>query len=168
MKNFYTATVIFCMTILFTSCNIYSFTGASIEPEVKTVTVDFFKNQAIIVNSTLSQNLTEALKDKFLSRTSLKLVDSNGDLHFSGTIVSYTTSPQAITNGQTAAMNRLSITIKVNYENSINEKSNYSKSFTRYKDYDSSLSLSDVESSLVDEIISQLVDDIFNEAVVNW
>ena len=160
------------MVLLFllmqTSCGIYSFSGASIDPNIKTFSVDYFNNQASIVNPTLSQSLTEALKDKFLSRTSLTLIDSNGDMEFSGVITNYNTAPQAITGDQTAAMNRLTISIRVTYRNAIDEKSNFTKTYSRYQDYDSSLSLNDVEGTLVDEIVTQLVDDIFNETAVNW
>ena len=154
------------MSLLCVSC--YSFSGASINPAVKTFSVSYFNNNAEIVNPTLSQTITEALKDKFLSRTSLKLVDNGGDMDFIGTITSYNTTPQAITNDQVAAMNRLSVTINVKYTNAVDNKLNFVKSYTRYQDYDSSLSLSEVESSLVDEIVAQLVDDIFNETAVNW
>lgn len=163
---------LFVLVLLFllmqTSCGIYSFSGASIDPNIKTFSVDYFNNQASIVNPTLSQSLTEALKDKFLSRTSLTLIDSNGDMEFSGVITNYNTTPQAITGDQTAAMNRLTISIRVTYRNAIDEKSNFTKTYSRYQDYDSSLSLNDVEGSLVDEIVTQLVDDIFNETAVNW
>ena len=168
MKYFPLTLIFICLTVLLPSCKIYSFSGASISPEIKTVSVDYFTNQATIVNPSLSQELTEALKDKFLTRTSLSLVDSDGDMAFSGVITSYTTTPQAITSDQTAAMNRLSITIRVHYTNDFDEKSNFTKTFTRYQDYDSSLSLSDVEGALVNEIVSQLVDDLFNETAVNW
>lgn len=163
---------LFVLVLLFllmqTSCGIYSFSGASIDPNIKTFSVDYFNNQASIVNPTLSQSLTEALKDKFLSRTSLTLIDSNGDMEFSGVITNYNTTPQAITGDQTAAMNRLTISIRVTYRNAIDEKSNFTKTYSRYQDYDSSLSLNDVEGTLVDEIVTQLVDDIFNETAVNW
>ncbi|MDD4141551.1 MAG: LptE family protein [Bacteroidales bacterium] len=150
------------------SCGIYSFSGASIDPGVKTVSIEYFNNNASIVNATLSSTLTEALKDRLLSKTSLTMTDNDGDMQFSGAITSYTTTPQAITSNQTAALNRLSITVKVTFVNTVNEKSSFENSFTRYMDYDSSLNLSDVEDSLVEEIVESLVDDIFNQAIVNW
>lgn len=162
--------IVVCCTliVLCSSCGIYSFTGASIEPEVKTVSIEYFKNQASIVNPTLSQTITEALKDRFLTQTSLMLTDEDGDMQFYGSITSYSTTPQAITDNQTAALNRLSITVKVKFVNTVNEKSSYETSFTRYVDYDSSLNLSDVEESIVTEIVEDLIDDMYNKAVVNW
>lgn len=156
------------MIFLYTSCGVYSFTGASIEPEVKTVSIDYFQNHATLVNPVLSQTITEALKDRFLSRTSLKLIDEEGDLQFSGIITGYNTSPQAITSDQTAALNRLTVTVRVTFINTIDERKNFNTSFSRYVDYDSSLNLSDVEGSLMDEIVAELINDIFNRAVVNW
>ena len=96
------------------------------------------------------------------------LTDEDGDMQFYGSITSYSTTPQAITDNQTAALNRLSITVKVKFVNTVNEKSSYETSFTRYVDYDSSLNLSDVEESIVTEIVEDLIDDMYNKAVVNW
>ena len=166
-KTYFFALII-GMIFICSSCGIYSFTGASIEPEIKTVSVDYFQNQATLVNPMLSQTITEALKDKFLSRTSLKLVDEEGDLQFSGAITSYSTSPQAISGDQTAQLNRLTVTVRVSFINTVNESKNFNTSFSRYLDYDSSLNLNDVEGALVEEIVAVLIDDIFNRAVVNW
>ncbi|MDL2227563.1 LPS assembly lipoprotein LptE [Odoribacter sp. OttesenSCG-928-L07] len=167
-KKIYIFIAIISLIFSLSACGIYSFTGASIDPNVKTVSIDYFQNQATLVNPSLSQTITEALKDRFLNRTSLRLVDEEGDLQFSGAITSYHTSPQAITGDQTAALNRLTITVRVTFVNLIDEKSNFNTSFSRYVDYDSSLNLSEVEDSLVEEIVKDLIDDIFNRSVVNW
>ncbi|MGI6717681.1 MAG: LptE family protein [Bacteroidales bacterium] len=168
-KGIYTFTLFFIsITLMFVSCGIYSFTGASISPEAKTVSIEYFKNNASVVNPILSQTLTEALKDKFLNQTSLQLTEEDGDLQFEGTITAYQTVPQAITSNQTAALNRLSVTVRVNYVNKFDESKNFETSFTRYVDYDSSISLSSIEASLIEEIVENLVLDIFNQAVVNW
>src|SRR5512145_844688 len=97
--------------IVMASCKIYSFTGASIAPDVKTVSIIYFPNQAPLVQPTLSQVFTEALKDKFISQTSLTLVDNGGDLNFEGAITSYGTQPVAIQSGDVASQNRLTIAV---------------------------------------------------------
>jgi hypothetical protein len=147
----------------------YSFTGASISPDVKTVSIQYFGNTATMVVPSLSQQFTDALKDYFTSQTNLVLVERNGDLNLQGAITGYTVTPVAIQGNETAAMNRLTITVSVTFTNKKNEKQNFEKkNFIRYQDYSSSLNLVTVQETLVKEINDQLVQDIFNQAVVNW
>ncbi len=156
---------------VFTSCSIkYSLSGASIPPEAKTVSVQYFENNAKLKNPLLSQQLTDAIKDKFVSQTDLNIVNGYGDLDFEGEIIDYSTKPMAIQGNDVAALNRLTITIRVKYTNSKDPDSKYDfdKTFSRYEDYDSNFDLSQVENELTEKIIEQLVQDIFNESVVNW
>lgn len=156
--------------VIANSCTIkYSFTGASIPPGTESVSVADFPNMAPLVNPTLSNTFTEALKDKFMTQTSLQLIQQNGDLQFEGSIVDYSTKPMAIQAGSDqAAQNRLTIAIKVKFSNAKDPKADFDTRFSRYADYDSSKSLQEVEDALVEEIVDQLIDDIFNKAVVNW
>lgn len=146
----------------------YSFTGASIPPDAKTVFIADFRNMAPLVNPSLSNDLTEAMKDRFVNQTSLKIGDENADLYFEGTITDYNTQPTAIKSGDIAAQNRLTVSVKVKFVNNKDPKANFDSNFSRYQDYDSQNSLSDVEDELVRLIIEDLVDDIFTKAVVNW
>ena len=150
------------------SCGIYSFSGASISDNVKTVSIKTFENRATLSPPTLTNKLTEALKDKFSSETNLSPLLSGGDLEFNGAISNYSISPIAIQADETASQNRLSISVKVDFINLIDEESNYLKTFSRYVDYDSSLDFNSIEESLNDEVISQIIEDIFNEAFTNW
>ena len=161
---------IYLISILFTltSCGIYSFSGASISNDVKNITINNFQNIASLAPPTLSSTLTEALKDKFLSETRLSPIDNDGDLIFNGQITNYTINPIAIQANETASKNRLTISIKVNLINNIDEESNYNKTFSRYVDYESSINFTSIEESLNKEIVSQLIEDIFNEAFTNW
>ncbi len=155
--------------LLVDSCKMsYSFTGASISPEVKTISIDNFPNEALLVVPTLSRNFTEALQTYFTSQTNLMLVDRNGDLHLEGAIVSYGVQPVAIQGNETAALNRLTITVEVKFTNKFNETQNFKSNFSRYLDYPSDQNLVSVQETLIEEINEQLVDDIFNKAVVNW
>lgn len=158
------------LLFLQTSCRMsYSFTGASISPDVKTVSIQYFTNNATLVMPTLSRQLTDALKDYFTSQSNLVLVDRNGDLNLQGSISGFTNQPVAIQGNETAAMNRITITVSVTFTNKKNEKQNFeNKTFSRYQDYSSSLSLVAVQDDLVKQINDQLVQDIFNQAVVNW
>ena len=150
------------------SCGIYSFSGASISNEAKSVSIDPFKNVASSAPPVLSNTLTEAFKDKFSSETNLIPLNKDGDLTFSGRITNYSINPIAIQADETASKNRLSITVKVKFVNIIDEESNYDKTFSRYADYESSQDFTSIEESLSEEIVSQLIDDIFNEAFTNW
>ncbi|HOW25275.1 MAG TPA: LptE family protein [Bacteroidales bacterium] len=151
-----------------TGCGVYSFTGASIPPGARTISVDYFPNNALLVQPTLSQRFTDALKDKFTSETSLNLVRENGDMSIEGAIVGYNANPIAIQGNEQAALNRLTITVSVRFVNHLDEKMNFEQSFSRFQDYDSSSSLADVEDDLIDQINRDLVQDIFDKAVVNW
>lgn len=151
------------------SCRMsYSFTGASISPEVKTISIGYFQNKALLVVPTLSRNLTEALQDYFTSQTNLILVDRNGDLDLEGSITGYSVQPQAISGNEVAQLNRLTITVQVKFTNKFDEKQNFESNFSRYLDYPSSQNLVSVQDDLIAEINDQLVQDIFNKSVVNW
>ena len=161
------AVLVLALAWICQSCGIYSFSGASIPAEAKTVSVDYFPNHAQLVNPLLSDNLTNALRDAMNSQTTLDLVETGGDLAFEGEIIDYKTSPVAIT-GQTAALNRLTITVKVRFTNNIDDSKDFEQTFSRYEDYPSVQELNSVQSSLTAAIIEQLVEDIFNKALVNW
>lgn len=148
-------------------CGIYSFSGASIPAEAKTISVDYFPNHAQLVNPLLSENLTTALRNAMTSQTTLDLIESGGDLAFEGEITDYRTTPVAIT-GQTAAMNRLTITVTVRFSNRIDDSKDFEQSFSRYEDYPSDQDLNSVQETLTTTIVDQLVEDIFNKALVNW
>ena len=146
----------------------YSFSGASISPQLKTVSIQYFLNRASLVQPGLSQTLTEALIDKCKAQTSLSVVNGTGDVSFEGEITDYNTKPLTVSADATAAMNRFTISVKVKFTNSVDPTLNFETTFSRYQDYDSNLDLSAVEKQLSDKIVEFLVEDIFNQAFVNW
>ncbi len=146
----------------------YSFSGAAIPPEAKTVSVQYFQNNASLAPPTLSQKFTEALRDKLSSQTRLALVSRGGDLAFEGSIIGYMTAPIAIQSSDQAALNRLTITVNVKYTCVFDEKKNFEQSFSRFYDYASTQSLASVEDQLIEQINDQLVQDIFNRALNDW
>lgn len=151
-----------------TSCGVYSFTGASISPDVKTVSVAFFENVAPLINPNLSQVFTEKLKDIFIVQTNLTLTQKNGDLHFEGSITDYNIRPMNVQAGNQVAQNRLTISVRVAFTNRIEPKNDFEKTFTRFADFDANQTLSAVEADLVEQITEELTQDVFNESVVNW
>lgn len=146
----------------------YSFSGASIDPKMKTYSVQYFANRAPLVVPTLSQQLTEALREKIRSQTKLLLVTGVGDADFSGEITRYETRAVAITGNDRPAQNRLTMDVRVRYTNSVNPKEGFESTFSRYKDYDANQSLAVVEQDLIKDILELLAEDIFNKAFVNW
>ena len=151
------------------SCRVkYSFTGASISPDIKTVSIDYFQNYATLVNPSLSSIFTEALEDRFITQTSLNLTKYMGDLQFSGQITGYTISPIAIQGNEVAAKNRLTISVRVKFENAKDNKYNFDRTFTQFEDFDSGREFSSVEGTLVKTIVDKLIDEIFNNSVANW
>lgn len=146
----------------------YSFTGASIPVEARTISIATFQNRASLVVPGLTQTMTDALIDMCRAQTNLDMVSSGGDLSFEGEISDYKTQPLTVGGNEQAAMNRFSISVRVRYVNSFNSDLSFDQTFTRYQDYNSALNLSEVESSLTEEIVKMLTEDIFNRAFVNW
>lgn len=153
---------------LFHSCGIYSFSGTSIQPDVKTVTINYFEYKAIKVNPSLSNDLTEALKDKYKKLTRLEQVDIDGDMEISGEVTGYDVKATAVTAQEVAAQNRLTVTVKISFSNRLYPEDDFDKNFSAYADYDSTNSLDSVEAALCEEIIDKIVEDIFNSTVANW
>lgn len=153
---------------LTSSCGFYSFTGASISPDIKTISIQYFPNNASIVNPTLSQQFTDALKQKFLNQTSLKLVNSGGDLNFEGAITGYTITAMAAQSNETSALTKLSVTVNVKFTNNKDPDKNFEKSMSRDYNYESSLTLAQAEAAYLPQIIEALVDNIFAASVANW
>ena len=151
------------------SCGIYSFTGTSIQPDVKTVTINYFEYKALKVNPSLSNQITEALKDKFTKLTKLEQVDMDGDLEIVGEVTGYDVKATAITANEQAAQNRLTVTVRINFTNRQFPTDDFQdKAFSAYADFDATQQLDAVEASLCEEIIEQLCDDMFNATVANW
>ena len=153
---------------LLSACGIYSFTGTSIQADVKTITINYFDYKALKVNPTLRNDLTEALKDQFRKLTRLEQVDMDGDLEISGEVTGYDVRAAAITADEVAAQNRLTVSVKINFENRKYPEDNLEQSFSAYEDYDSMQSLEAVESTLCESIVKKLIEDIFNATVAQW
>lgn len=168
MKKFYKIFAAAALILLATGCGIYSFSGTSIAPDVKSITVHTIENKAMQVNPTLSNLLTQSLQDKYRHLTKLDMVTDGGDLDVSGYITSYEVTPTAVTSDEVASKNRLTVTVKIVFKNEKYPKENFDKSFAAYQDYDSTNSLDAVQASLCDQLVETLVEDIFNATVANW
>lgn len=161
--------VLIAGTVLTSGCGIYSFSGTSIQPDVNTITINYFDYKAMKVNPTLSNDLTEALKQRFRQMTRLEQVEMDGDLEISGEVTGYTVSASSVTADEVAAQNRLTVTVKVSFINRKYPEDNFENTtFSGYSDYDSTSSLDAVESTLTAEIVDKIIEDIFNATVAQW
>jgi hypothetical protein len=168
MKKIIFITLFSISSLLLISCGYYSFTGGS-TGDAKTLQIDFFPNQAPIVEPSLSQAFTTDLLDLFTRQTNLTTVTSNGDLYFNGEITGYRVTPMSATANQTAAQNRLTVTVNVRFVNKLIEKDDFEKQFSFYSDFAANAQLSGgVLESALDEILERITQDIFNASVAKW
>lgn len=161
--------IAFAITTIVSGCGVYSFTGGQYSG-AKTFSVDYFKPQSALATPLYAQRFTESLKDLLLAQSPLRLTERNGELTYSGTIVDYRTAPIAVQSGaaETASLNRLTITVKVKYENSLEPELNFEKTFSKFADYDANQDLFTIEESLWSLINEQLTQEIYNASVGNW
>lgn len=146
----------------------YSFSGASIPDAAKTFSVAYFPNNAPMVSPTLSTMLTETLRDKFLRQTKLQMVEEGGDFAFEGEITGYTSTTASVSSDNYAQLNRLTVTVRVEFTNLIEPQNSFSQTFSQFADYDSQQLLTDIQSEIDQEIVDQIVNDIFMASAANW
>lgn len=160
---------ILAAALLLNSCRVsYSFSGTSIQPDVNTITINYIEYRALRVNPSLSNDITEALRNQFRRMTRLEQVEMDGDMELSGEVTGYDISAAAVTADEVAARNKLTVTVKISFSDKKHPEEDFDKSFSAYAEYDSTNTLDAVESSLCAEIVEKLVEDIFNAAVAQW
>ena len=176
-KKYFLKPIRICFFIAFSlilySC--YSFTGNSLNHDEKTILIKNFPNNAALVNSTLSQDFSIAIQNRFLQRTTLKGATENPDILIEGEISDYSITPTTIsnpvnTNGGNiqAAQNKLSITVKVHYENKKFPEASFDKTYTDEAVFSSDLDISQIEASQVKIVNDRIITRIFNDIVANW
>jgi hypothetical protein len=158
------------LSVITTSCFSvkYSMSGASISPELKTLSVQYFQDRSNSGQPSFSQQFTTALLDKCRSQTSLTIITDSGDASFEGEITGFESQPTTIQGNDQAAMYRLTVTIHVKYTNSADQKFNFDTSFSKFKEYQATKTLDQVSSTIFPQIIDELTEDIFNKAFANW
>jgi hypothetical protein len=167
------ALLFLAMTITCTSCGVYSFQGTT--TNAKNISIEEFYNNTDLGPANLGQTFTNSIKNYFIQNTNLSVVQTNGELSLEGTITGYTLTPIAPTSTgdqsqiNSASSTRLTITVRANYINSLDESMNFKdKSFSFFKDFSNDQTLSDIEEQLIREIFDQISLDIFNASVANW
>ncbi len=154
------------ITLLLSGC--YSFRGTNLPPEVKTISVDVFSDEAG-GPARLSNFFTEKVKNYYQQNSRLSLVKNNGDLRVDGKITSYTLTPEAQSGNNTAALNRLTITVVVNFENMKDEQANFQNQiFSQFDLFEQTKTLSQVEDELIEKISDRIILDLFNKTVASW
>lgn len=157
------------LALLLAGCHVnYSLSGGTIPPGAKTLSVALFEARAPLCTPQSAQTFTEGLRDLMQAQTPLDLIARDGDVQYEGTVTGYDVQPVAIQASETAAMNRLTITVSVHYTNKLEPKANADLSLSRFADYPSTQDLSSVEEGLVRDISKQLAQDIFDRTLGNW
>ncbi|MBU3010789.1 hypothetical protein KO506_05210 [Polaribacter vadi] len=148
-------------------CKSYTFKNFDIG-NAKTLQIDFFRNEATLIEPQLSKKFTESLQSLFIKQTKLQLTNTNGDLFFSGEITDYNITPISGISNQTAAQNRLTMSVNVRFENKYNSNKNFEKVFSFYSDFDANAQLSgDLQNNLINQINERITQDILNLSIAN-
>lgn len=147
----------------------YKFNGSAINYDVyKTIDIGEFPIRAALVYPPLQQTFENKLLDAVTRQTRLQEIDGNADLRMSGEITGYSLSPQAVGENAYATETRLTITVRVKYTDTKNSANDIDQTFSAYRQFSSSLLLTDVQDELCEEISGELVDLIFNATLGNW
>ena len=159
--------VVFGLLFTVTGCGIYSFTGAD-TGSAKTFQVNFFQNNAELIEPQLDFDFTNSLQDLIQNQTNLNLVNDGGDLIFEGEITEYRIAPMTATAQNTAAQNRLNMAVNVRYFNTLDEEKDFEQRFSFFFDYPANVQLNSVKDEAHEALFERLTQDIFNASLANW
>ena len=157
-----------CITIGILLSGCYSFTGTNFDPNIKTYYVENFRNNASNSLPALEQTVTENFKEKIRTESRLIFDDINPDIEFKGTVVDFRITSEAPAPGEFTALNRLTIVVAVEYINSFDEEKGWKNNFSHFVNFSSDQDIADIQDSAVDEILNQILEDIFNKAFTDW
>lgn len=160
--------LILVIATTFSGCNVYNFTGTG-TIDAKTFQVNFFQNNADLVEPGIDRQFTLALQDLIMNQTNLNLVSNSGDLVYEGEIVDYRITPMTATADQQASQNRLTIRVLVRFSNRKKEKDDFEKTFEFYNDFaGTALPTGAVLNTAIESIFERITQDIFNESLAKW
>ncbi|MGA9213140.1 LptE family protein [Kaistella sp.] len=167
--------VFFLVSILFILESCYSFTGSSLSPETKTIQIREFPNNSALMNPNLSQQFSTDIQNRFLQRSGLKGTTEKPDILIEGEITNYSITPTTISSSVNApggniqaAQNKLTITVKVHYENSVEPEKSFDKTYSDEAAFSSDLDINAIETSQVKVVNERIINKIFNDIVANW
>ena len=160
------------MAVMMTACSIsYQFNGSSIDyTKVKTIAIESFPNRSVgFVWGPMESMFNTALQDIYTQQTRLQMVKRSGDLTLSGEITNYDAYTKGVGADGYSTMAELRMTVRVNFTNKSNPQENFeAQQFTANREYDASQQLSAVQDELVNQMIKDIVEQIFNATVANW
>lgn len=165
-KNWINICLITASLIGLSSC--YSFKGASLDPNLKTIQISNIRMETAGGPANLSLEINEKLKEYFQRNTSLKINNKNPDLLIEGSIIGYELTPQAPTGDDKAGLNRLTLTIQFRLVNRLDEDKNFDQEFSFYQDFPQSQTLPQVEKALIPKLVDQIILDLFNKIAGDW
>lgn len=170
MKRTYFLIALSATLILLSSCAIsYKMSGSNVDyTKTKTISIADFPNNAEMVNPTLSQTFTEALRDKYTRQTRLRVLKQGGDLQIEGEIVGYQLASMSISADSYASQTRLTLTINVRFTNTKNPDEDFETKYSAYQVFDSNRMLNEVEPELIKTMTEEIIDKIFNDTVAKW
>ena len=162
--------IIITYLMILQSCSVkYSLTGASISPETTSFQVNYFQNNAPLIEPGIERDFTNKLIDLLINQTSLELVKSNGDLVYEGEIVEYRISPTTATSDNRAAQNRLTVGVNVRFYDIKDPDADFEKRFSFYYDYPASVQLiGSQKDTAMEEIFERITQDVFNASLAKW
>ena len=170
MKNIKIVLSLLAMVLNAAGCSFkYRLNGASIDYNlIKTITIESFTNRASFQWARMAPMFNETLSDIYNRQTKLRQVKRDGDLVISGEITAYDQTNKSISADGYSSMVQLKMTVSVKYRNNKNHNEDFDKTFTASREYDASQQLSAVQEELVQQMIDDIVDQIFNASVANW
>jgi len=162
--------IVFIPLLVLSGCTIsYKFNGSSIDyTRVKTISIQDFPIQASLVYAPLSPKFTEGLKDLYVRQTKLKMIKKEGDLQLDGEIVGYELTPMATKADGYASETKLTVTVNVRFVNTKKPDENFEQRFSAFQTFQTTSMLEDVQDALLEEIIKEISESIFNKTVANW
>ncbi len=158
--------VLFYGVLLLSGC--YGFKGISIPTDVNSYFIENFQNNAPQAPGDINQRFSEALRSKIRNESRLVYTEQNPDIEFSGSITGFRITPEAPQAGNTVALNKLEITVSVNFVNNKYDNKNWKKQFSYFRTFESDKDFISIQETLISEIFKQLMENIFNEAFTGW
>lgn len=158
------------LSLLLVGCTIsYKFNGASINYDIiKTISLESFPNRAVYQWGPMESMFNNALSDIYANQTKLQQVARGGDLSLSGEITSYDQVNKSISSDGYSSMMQLKMTVNVRFENTKNHSEDFERQFSASREFATSQQLNDVQEELVNQMIDEIVEQIFNATVANW
>ncbi len=162
-------------SLVLVSC--YSFTGSTLDPNIKTIQINEFIDNSALKNPTLAQQFSTDVQNRFLQRTTLKGTKENPDILIEGEITDYNPSTPATVSSSSVStssgtiqtsQNKMTISVKVHYENKYEPQKNFDRTYTDESTYSSDLDINQIEQSQVKIVTERIINKIFNDIIADW